>query len=74
MEDFLNFLDGFNFHTLISLLFILWYFTREIRKEIKEAINAIRQETATQATRSDRLYEMFIHLLDVMRVDRKNSN
>lgn len=63
MDKFINFLNGFNAQTLFGMAIILWYFTREIRNEIKKEIDAIRQENTVQANRSDRLYEMFIKLL-----------
>lgn len=63
MEKFLEFLSGFNAQTLIGMTAIMWYFTREIRKEIKEDVCAIRNEIAAQAARTDKLYEMFVQLL-----------
>lgn len=63
MEKFLEFLSGFNAQTLIGMTAIMWYFTREIRKEIKEDVSAIRNEIAAQAARTDKLYEMFVQLL-----------
>lgn len=49
--------------TILAMTVVLWYFTKDIRDEIKKEIDAIRQETAVQAARSDRLYEMFVDLL-----------
>lgn len=37
--------------------------TREETKSIREEINDVREEIRQQASRSDRLYEMFIDLL-----------
>lgn len=59
MDKFLEFLSAFNAQTLIGMTVIMWYFTREMRKEIREDINSIRQETAAQSARSDKLYEAF---------------
>jgi len=67
MDKLIQFLDGFNIQTILSMAVILWYFTRDIRNEIKKEIEAIRQENTTQANRSDRLYEMFNQSLLSMR-------
>ena len=73
MDKFLEFLSVFNAQTLIGMTIIMWYFTREIRKDLREDIASIRQETSSirqetsvlrlaideQAKRSDKLYEMY---------------
>lgn len=59
MEKLIDFFNGFNIQTILAMTAVLWYFTRDIRNEIKKEIDAIRQENTTQANRSDRLYEMF---------------
>lgn len=63
MKEFIEFLRSFNIQTLLAMTGILWYFTRDIRNEIKKEIDEIRKENAVQAKRSDKLYEMFIDLL-----------
>lgn len=63
MDKLLDFLNGFNIQTIIAMTVVLWYFTRDMRNEIKREIDAIRQENTVQANRSDKLYEMFIALL-----------
>jgi len=63
MEKLIDFFNGFNIQTILAMTAVLWYFTRDIRNEIKKEIDAIRQENTVQANRSDRLYEMFIDLL-----------
>lgn len=68
MDKLVDFFNGFNIQTILAMTAVLWYFTRDIRKEIKKEIDAIRQENTVQANRSDRLYEMFIDLLK----DRKS--
>ena len=67
MDNVISFLNGFNIQTILAMTAVLWYFTRDIRKEIKKEIEAIRQENTTQANRSDRLYEMFYQGLSSMR-------
>jgi hypothetical protein len=59
MDKFLNFLEGFNIQTIISMVVIFWYFTRDIKSEMK----LLESKIDTQAARSDRLYEMFIDLI-----------
>lgn len=50
--DIVNFLDKLNWQTIISMFAISWYFTHEVKNELKE-----------QGKRIDRLYEMFVDLL-----------
>jgi hypothetical protein len=59
MDQVLEFLKGFNLQTIISMAVIFWYFTRDIKAEMK----LLEAKIDTQAGRSDRLYEMFIDLL-----------
>jgi hypothetical protein len=63
MEELIRFLGEFNNQTLLAMTAILWYFTRNIRNEIKKEVDEIRKENSIQAKRSDKLYEMFIDLL-----------
>lgn len=70
MDRILDFIEAMNLQTIFSVGVIFWYFTRELRKEIKEEILSIRQEISeirkenfSQTQRSDRLYEMFVQLL-----------
>ena len=81
MNEFIEFFSKFNVQTLLAMIAILWYFTRDIRNEIKKEIDAIRQEidairqesvnqarrTDEQSKRSDRLYESFQSGLTSMR-------
>jgi hypothetical protein len=52
MEEVLEFVEGFNIQTIISIFLMLWYFTNHIEAKIEK-----------QSQRTDRLYEMFIDLL-----------
>lgn len=70
MDKFLEVIKDFDVHTLICLSFVFWYFTRNIRNEIKEEIRGIRQEiqeiretSLQQNKRTDKLYEMFYDLI-----------
>lgn len=70
MDKIIDFFNGFNIQTILAMTVVLWYFTRDIRNEIKseikaikEEIQVIREENTNQSNRSDRLYEMFIDLL-----------
>ncbi len=56
MEKLIELFNSFNAPTLFGIGVMLWYFTREIRKEIRDDI-------AAQTARTDKLYEMFIDLL-----------
>jgi len=50
--DLVNIFNKFNWETIIGMFIISWYFTREIREDLKQ-----------QGRRTDKLYEMFIDLL-----------
>ena len=63
MDRILDFIEAMNLQTIFSIVVIFWYFTRELRREIRKEVASIRQEINTQAQRSDRLYEMFVQLL-----------
>lgn len=70
MDEVLNFLKGFNIQTIISMFFMLWYFSHHIESKIeKQSARTDRlyeifcEESKKQAERTDKLYEMFIDLL-----------
>ncbi len=50
--DLIEFLNKFNWQTIIGMVAICWYFTHELKISIEK-----------QSARTDRLYEMFIDLL-----------
>ena len=50
--DIIDFLDKFNWQTILGMVVICWYFTHDLKMSMER-----------QATRTDRLYEMFIDLL-----------
>jgi len=52
MDQFLEFLKGFNLQTIISIFLMMWYFSNHIEAKIEK-----------QSERTDRLYEMFIDLI-----------
>jgi len=59
MTEAIEFFKGFNAQTIIAMVVILWWFTRDIKSEMK----LLEAKIDTQAGRTDRLYEMFIDLL-----------
>ena len=59
MDQFIDFLKGFNIQTILSLGTIVWFFSANIKAEMKLLEAKIDQ----QAGRTDRLYEMFIDLI-----------
>jgi len=50
--DIVEFLNKFNWQTILGMVAISWYFTHELKMAIEK-----------QSARTDRLYEMFIELL-----------
>lgn len=52
MNEIFEFIKPLNWETVLGMFIVCWYFTRDIKIELKET-----------AKRTDRLYEMFIDLL-----------
>lgn len=50
--NLIEFLDKFNWETIIGMIVISWYFNHEIKLALEK-----------QSARTDRLYEMFVDLL-----------
>jgi short subunit fatty acids transporter len=70
MDKFLEFLNGFNIQTILSLVAIVWYATHHMEskmEKIEEKLIAQEEklvsQIAIQSARSDQLYQMFIELL-----------
>lgn len=59
MDKSLEFLKEFDVQTILAMVVIFWYFTRDIKTEMK----ILEAKIDKQADRTDRLYEMFIDLL-----------
>ncbi len=59
MENFTNFLMGFNIQTILALVAVSWYFSAGIKSDMRH----LESKMDAQAARTDRLYEMFIDLL-----------
>jgi hypothetical protein len=62
MESVTEFFKGFNAQTLIGVAVIMWYFTRHIEAKMD-----------AQSKRTDRLYEMFIELLQGKKSKRESK-
>ena len=52
MSEIINFLEKFNWQTIMAMFAISWYMTHEIKSALEK-----------QSARTDKLYEMFIDLL-----------
>lgn len=75
--DIFDFLDKFNWQTIIGMFAMGWYFTKDFRDEMKNINNSINKldndirqqgqkldnDVTQQGQRIDKLYEMFIDLL-----------
>ena len=59
MTDLINFIDKFNWQTIIGMFVVGWYFTKDIRNTLVALENDVKQ----QGKRTDKLYEMFVDLL-----------
>lgn len=59
MDKLFEILGTFNLPTVVAIAAIFWYFTRDIKAEMK----LLEAKIDTQAARTDRLYEMFVDLL-----------
>ena len=59
MDKIIEFMNGFNIQTIITVTAIAWYFVRDVKSELK----LLEAKLDKQADRTDRLYEMFIDLV-----------
>lgn len=59
MDQLLEFLKGFSLQTIMSLVAIVWVFS----KHIDSKLDKLEAKMDQQSQRTDRLYEMFIDLL-----------
>ena len=59
MDKVIEFLTGFNIQTILSLGAMTWYFTHNMKIEMK----VLEAKIDRQSERTDRLYEMFIDLV-----------
>jgi hypothetical protein len=55
MDQILAFLKEFNFQTILSLAIIVWYFTNDIKKELKASIDNLDKDVREMNTRVSRL-------------------
>lgn len=62
MDKFLDFLQGFNIQTILSLAAMMWYFTHNIKAEMRFLEAKFEAKMDKQMERTDRLYEMFVSL------------
>lgn len=63
MDKILDMISSFNIPNLIATGAIFWYFTRDVKNEMKILESKLDARIEAQAVRTDRLYEMFIDLL-----------
>ncbi|HEY5236129.1 MAG TPA: hypothetical protein VIJ14_08130 [Rhabdochlamydiaceae bacterium] len=63
MDKLIEILNTFNLPTVITMAAIFWYFTRDMKSEMKALEAKMDAQLAAQSARTDRLYEMFIDLL-----------
>jgi hypothetical protein len=68
--DIINYIVTLDYPTIIGMFVIGWYFTREIRDdvkaiklEMKQLEKDMRDGLDTQSKRTDKLYESFIELI-----------
>lgn len=64
MDKLIDFLNGFNVQTILVMIGVLWYFTRELKLGIKQDIEELKQVNTKQDDRSDKLYEMFVKMFN----------
>lgn len=57
--EVLNYLDKLNWQSIVGMFAICWYFTYDLKQEMKK----IGEDLKQQGKRTDKLYEMFIELL-----------
>jgi len=62
MDKFLEVISTFNLPIVLVMGAIFWYFTRDIKAEMKHLEDRIDAKMDAQVARTDRLYEMFVSL------------
>ena len=55
MKDLLDFLREFNAQTIISMGVLVWYFTREVKRELKASIDKLDEDVRKMNSRTCRL-------------------
>ena len=70
MKEFIEYIFSFDLPTIAGMFIIGWYFTKEIRDdvrsikiEMKQLEKDMREGLDTQSKRTDKLYESFIELI-----------
>lgn len=68
MDKIFEILGSFNIPTVLSIAVVFWYFTRDLKSEMK----LLEAKIDRQSERTDRLYEMFQEQLNsqVNRTDK----
>lgn len=76
MEKILEYLFKFDFQTIIGMFAISWYFTRELKAEFRAETKAIKEESAENRQRTDKLYEVFVNAISEQnkRIDQLHQN
>lgn len=55
MKELLDFLREFNAQTIISMGVLVWYFTREVKKELKASIDKLDEDVRKMNSRICRI-------------------
>ena len=64
--EILSYLEKMNWHTIIGMFAICWYFTYDLRKSMERIDIDMKEQGKridAQGQRTDKLYQMFIDLL-----------
>lgn len=54
-DKFIEFINGFNIQTLLSMGIMLWYFTKDINKDIKISIDRLDHDIREMNARVSKL-------------------
>jgi hypothetical protein len=55
VEIIIQFLNGFSLQNLIGMVVIVWYFTSDMKKELKASIDSLDRDVRAMNTRMSRL-------------------
>jgi len=55
MQEIIQFLNEFNIQNILSMGLIMWYFTNDIKKELKTSIDSLDKDVRQMNTRASRL-------------------
>jgi hypothetical protein len=81
MEEIFTFLKGFDLHTIITMVFIGWFFTKDIKKDmdagfekIEKSIGEIKERLARIEGVEEVSQQVMLRVIDRKRVESEEKD